>query len=61
MLGNNGLWYFLPALVATSLVYAAARHERMGAILAHALRACVWILAFIVPIAAVLQWVSWRL
>ncbi len=55
------LWYALPLVIAVSLVYAATRHERMGPILAHALRIGVWILGFMAVIFVALLLVSWQL
>ncbi len=55
------LWYALPLVIAVSLVYAATRHERMGPILAHAVRIGVWILGFMAVIFVALLLVSWRL
>ena len=42
----NQLWYAVPLIVAVSLVYAATRHELMGPILHHAVRAAGWIAGF---------------
>lgn len=41
------LWYYLPLLVAISLVYGATRHELPGAILRHAWQTAVWMTSFI--------------
>jgi hypothetical protein len=41
------LWYYLPLLVAISLVYGATRHELPGAILRHAWHTAVWMTSFI--------------
>jgi hypothetical protein len=35
-LWDANLWYAVPLIVATSLVYAATRHEEMREILSHA-------------------------
>jgi hypothetical protein len=53
------IWYALPLIVAISLAYAATRHERMGPILGHALRAGLWIATFMAIIFAVLKVLSW--
>lgn len=59
--GPNPLWFFLPLVLAVSLVYGATRHEHMGPILHHALRAGVWILSFMGGIFLVLLVISWLL
>ena len=41
------LWYYLPLLVAISLVYGATRHELPGPILRHAWHTAVWMTTFI--------------
>jgi len=38
MSGILDFWYAIPLIVAICLVYAATRHEDMGAILRHAVR-----------------------
>ncbi len=40
------LLYYLPLLVAVSLVYGATRHEEMHQILRHALYTAYWITCF---------------
>lgn len=40
------LLYYLPLLVAVSLVYGATRHEDMQQILRHALYTAYWITCF---------------
>lgn len=40
------LFYYVPLLVAVSLVYAASRHEDMKLVLRHALQTGIWITAF---------------
>jgi hypothetical protein len=55
----NQLWYYLPLLVAISLVYGATRHELPGPILRHAWHTAVWMTTFIGAIfliALVLTW-----
>lgn len=56
--GINQLWYLIPLIVSVSLVYGATRHELMGPILVHSLRAARWIVGFIAVIFAVLYAVS---
>lgn len=56
---NNNLWYALPLILAVSLVYGATRHELMGQILLHSLRAGTWICGFMAIIFVVLLLVSW--
>ena len=53
------LWYALPLVVAVSLAYAATRHEHMRPIFGHALRAGLWIVAFMAIIFAVLKVLTW--
>lgn len=60
-LPTNSLWYFMPLVVAISLVYGATRHEYMPQIMQNAVRAAVWILTFMGSIFAVLFWVAWLL
>jgi hypothetical protein len=45
-LWNANIWYSIPAIISISLVYAATRHEEMGAILHHAFRLGLWIVGF---------------
>lgn len=59
VLGINDMWYAMPLIVATSLVYAATRHEQMGPILAHAVRFAVWVTGFM-AIFFVLLWLVTR-
>lgn len=49
------LWYAVPLLVATCLVYGASRHEVPRAIISHAWRFGVWIIVFM----AVLYGLIW--
>ena len=60
-LGANDLWYAVPLIISVSLVYAATRHEDMGAIFAHSLRIAVWIVGFMAVVFAVLLLISWWL
>lgn len=48
------IWYALPLVVAISLVYGATRHELMGPILEHAMRAAIWIVGFMAVIFGIL-------
>jgi hypothetical protein len=64
LLGNwlySQLWYSIPLIVSISLVYAATRHEEMGAIVRHAWHTVVWILGFMAVIMGILWTVSWIL
>jgi hypothetical protein len=55
---TSHLWYSLPLIVATSLVYAGTRHESMRHILSGALRLGLMITGFLLAIFAVLYWIS---
>ncbi|QDU58735.1 hypothetical protein [Aeoliella mucimassa] len=55
------LWYALPLVASVSLVYAATRHEAMPAILNHAWRFGLWILVFMLGVAAIVQVTTWTL
>ena len=55
---NSSLWFVLPLIVSVSLVYAATRHEDVGAILSHAFRVGVWIVGFMLLIFGILYLVS---
>lgn len=50
------LFYYVPLLVAISLVYGATRHEDMHLVLRHAVYTAYWITAFIGAIFLVI-WV----
>ena len=52
------LWYALPLVVSVSLVCAATRHEEVGAIVNHAVRFGVWIVAFMLVVMALLTLVQ---
>jgi hypothetical protein len=54
-------WHLLPLALVVSLVYAATRHEETPAILAHATRFFVLILAFMLVVFGVLFFISLRL
>ena len=58
-IAQSDIWYALPLIVAISLAYAATRHERMRPIFGHALRAGLWIGAFMAIIFAVLKILTW--
>ena len=55
---SSSFWFALPLIVSVSLVYAATRHEEVGAILSHAFRVAVWIAGFMVLIFGILYLVS---
>ncbi len=56
---TNDLWFALTLVIAVSLVYAATRHESMGAILRHATRIGTWIVGFMVVVFVVLELGIW--
>jgi cytochrome c oxidase assembly factor CtaG len=56
---NLDLWYAVPAIMATSLVYAATRHERLRPILFQAVHSIVWITGFMAIVFAVIQFVPY--
>lgn len=58
---ENYMLYALPLIISVSLVYAATRHERPRAILVHAVRVGIWIVAFMAVILAGLTVISWCL
>lgn len=47
------LWLF-PVMVASSLVMAATRHERVNVIISQAVKTGVWTVGFLLAIASVL-------
>ena len=55
---SSSFWFALPLIVSVSLVYAATRHEEVGAILSHAFRVAVWIAGFMLLVFGVLYLVS---
>ena len=55
------LWYAVPLLVSVSLVYAATRHEEIGPILRHAVRFGLWMIVFMLVVAAIVQITTWTL
>ena len=61
MVSTNDMWYALPLIIATSLVYAATRHEQMWPTLIHAVRFGVWITGFMAIFFLVLLLVTNRL
>lgn len=48
------LLYFVPLLIAISLVFGATRHEDMSAILRHSMQTARWIMGFMGIIFVVL-------
>lgn len=54
----NHLFYAPPLLVAVSLVYAATRHEDLGAILRHAGSFGGWTVAFMAAVAVTIEALS---
>jgi len=54
-MATNYLWYFIPLLIAVSLVYAGTRQETVPAILRQAVRTGIWIIVFMGVIAVILQ------
>jgi len=56
---TNDLWFAVPLIVAMSLVYAATRHEDLGAIFRHAVRVARWIVLFLVVLWGLLFLMSW--
>jgi hypothetical protein len=55
---SNSFWFAVPLIVSVSLVYAATRHEEVGAILRHAWGCALWISGFMLLIFAILYMVS---
>ncbi len=53
------LWYALPLLVVVSLTYAATRHERMDAIVIHALRFGMMVVGLMGAVSVVLVAISY--
>lgn len=53
------LLYFLPLLLAISVVYGATRHEDTGAIIHQALHSGYWVAGFMGIIFAVLLVIGW--
>ena len=53
------LLYYLPLLVAISLVFGATRHEDTQLVLMHSLHTARWITGFMAIIFVVLLVVSW--
>ena len=58
---TNQIWFLFPLIIVVSLVYGATRHELMGPILHHAVRAAAWMLGFMGVVFLVLLFVSWGL
>jgi len=55
----NQLWYYLPLLVAISLVYGATRHELPGPIMRQAWNTAVWMTTFIGAIFLIILVLTW--
>lgn len=53
------LWHAIPIVLIVSLVYGATRHEYFGPILHNAYRTALWIVGFMLLIAAVLVALAW--
>lgn len=53
------LLYYLPLIVAISLVFGATRHEDMGLVLRHAFYTARWITGFMGLIFVVLLVIGW--
>jgi hypothetical protein len=53
------LLYYVPLLVAVSLVLSATRHERADLILRQAISHAVWFTVFMLVVAAVLLVATW--
>ena len=54
------IWYCVPLIVATSLVYGATRHEYLKEIINHSFRAALWLIVFLGIIFALVWWASTR-
>lgn len=54
------IWYAVPVIVATSLVYGATRHEFLKEIVSQSLRAGAWLLGFLGIIFAIVWWAGTR-
>jgi hypothetical protein len=55
------LLYFLPLLLAISVVYGATRHEDTGAIIRQALHTAYWVAGFMGIIFLILLVVGWMI
>lgn len=53
------LLYYIPLLIAISLVFGATRHEDTGLVVKHSLETARWITTFMVIIFAVLFVIDW--
>lgn len=58
-MGINDLWYALPLIVASSLVYSATRHEDPSLIVSGAVRMGIWIVGFMAVIFVLLAALAW--
>lgn len=52
------IWYAIPLILAISLVYGGTRHEYLREILAHALRAGIWLTVFLGIIFGLVWWAT---
>lgn len=55
------LLYYLPLIIAVSLVFGATRHEQTSLVLAHAWQTARWITGFMAIIFAVLFVIDWMI
>ena len=55
------LLYFLPLLLAISVVYGGTRHEDTGAVVRQAVHTASWIATFMGVIFAVLLVIGWMI
>ncbi len=53
------LLYYLPLLIAISVVYGGTRHEEMGIIIRQAMHTAYWVTAFMGVIFLILLVVGW--
>jgi hypothetical protein len=53
------LLYYLPLIIAISLVFGATRHENLKLILRHAFQTARWITGFMAIVFAVLLVIDW--
>lgn len=53
------LLYYLPLIIAISLVFGATRHEDMSLVLRHAAHTARWITGFMAVIFVILLVIGW--
>jgi hypothetical protein len=53
------LLYFVPVLLAVSLVISATRYEQQGLILRHWVSNIIWTMVFLIVVAIAMQIVLW--